>query len=378
MKPTICFITIHSPFDLQSWSGLNAAIYKELNKHFYIVPIYGFSIKHTLRLKLAYRLSKLFGKNYFYELSISVCKQMGEHLSEEIPAGCDAIFTLSSHFIPYLKTDKPVFLYRDATFKRLYNYYSFVSNLTFWDKYICNEQEKRAFQKCTEVFMASEWAAESVRKDYGVSHVTVAPFGANFSSIPTMEECKKFLEKRDKKHLHLLFLGKDFVRKGGVLAQQITEQLNRQGISTKLHVFGEVPNDLRIAKEYIYYYGFSDKNNPEDLALLTSAFQQSHILLLPTQAECFGIVFSEAAAYGIPSVSFATGGVPTAIKNGINGYCIPQDADLKDFVSAILKIWSNYPEFSIMSRHRYEKELNWGSSISLIAEKVKMSIKKRQ
>lgn len=34
-----------------------------------------------------------------------------------------------------------------------------------------------------------------------------------------------------------------------------------------------------------------------------------HLLLLPTRAECAGIVFNEASAYGVPILLTDTGGV---------------------------------------------------------------------
>lgn len=37
-------------------------------------------------------------------------------------------------------------------------------------------------------------------------------------------------------------------------------------------------------------------------------FHDSHILLLQTKAECSGIVFSEAASFGLPSYTHLTGG----------------------------------------------------------------------
>lgn len=45
-----------------------------------------------------------------------------------------------------------------------------------------------------------------------------------------------------------------------------------------------------------------------------------NFLLLPTIAECAGIVFAEASGYGIPSITYDTGGVGTYVIDGINGF----------------------------------------------------------
>ena len=49
----------------------------------------------------------------------------------------------------------------------------------------------------------------------------------------------------------------------------------------------------------------------------------SDILLLPTQAECAGIVFVEASAYSMPIFTHDTGGISNYVINGINGYRLP-------------------------------------------------------
>ncbi|TXH53493.1 MAG: glycosyltransferase [Bacteroidia bacterium] len=373
MKPLVCFITVHSPYDVNAWSGINNAIFQQMKMQFDIFPIYGLGFKHTLFLKIAYRLSRFLGKQFFYELSYPVSKQMGKELTQKIPENCQAIFTLSSHIIPYLKTDIPIFLYRDSTFRLLYDYYEFVSDLTFWDKLISNHLEKKAFKKCTRIFMASEWAAESVRKDYRCRNVSVVPFGANLPNIPTTEECQAIISSRSAQTIILIFVGKDFVRKGGGMAQNVTSTLNKRGIPTELHVFGDVPSHLKRSEVFIHYYGFTDKSNSNELNTMLDTYRKAHILLLPTQAECFGIVFSEAAAFGIPSVAFATGGVPTAIKNGDNGFCLPANAKEASFIDAILELWHNYPTNAQNARRRYEQELNWGSSIQLIASEMQLT-----
>ncbi|TSA49979.1 MAG: glycosyltransferase [Sphingobacteriales bacterium] len=40
--------------------------------------------------------------------------------------------------------------------------------------------------------------------------------------------------------------------------------------------------------------------------------------MVPSRAECYGIVFAEASSYGLPSVSTDTGGVSAVVKEGVN------------------------------------------------------------
>ena len=81
--------------------------------------------------------------------------------------------------------------------------------------------------------------------------------------------------------------------------------------------------------------GFLNKNNPEQYKLYVDTIRQSHLLLLPTKAECAGIVFSEAAAYGLPTYTYLTGGTGNYVIDGVNGYALPPTATAKDFADAI-------------------------------------------
>ena len=86
------------------------------------------------------------------------------------------------------------------------------------------------------------------------------------------------------------------------------------------------------------------------------------MLLLPTRTECYGIVFCEANAYGLPVFATRVGGIPTIVEDGQNGYLLSTEASGKDFADTIAKTISapdRYSELNYGARERYEKVLNW-------------------
>ena len=56
--------------------------------------------------------------------------------------------------------------------------------------------------------------------------------------------------------------------------------------------------------------------DPQNRQRLEQIVSKSHRLLLPTRAECYGIVFCEANAYGLPVFATRVGGIPTIVKEG--------------------------------------------------------------
>ena len=57
------------------------------------------------------------------------------------------------------------------------------------------------------------------------------------------------------------------------------------------------------------YVGFLNKNIPEQYQKLITIMGRCNLFLLPTKAECAGIVLCEASAFGLPIFTFDTGGL---------------------------------------------------------------------
>ena len=72
-----------------------------------------------------------------------------------------------------------------------------------------------------------------------------------------------------------------------------------KNIDVLLNVVGKSPIFSNEKNDVIRYHGFLDKSNNSDLELLHSLYECSDIFLMPSVAEGFGIVYMEAAAYGI-------------------------------------------------------------------------------
>ena len=242
--------------------------------------------------------------------------------------------------------------------------------------------EKQALNLATLAFYASDWAANSAIKNYDVDSkkVKVIPFGANILEDPSLETIKNNISKRDFGTCQLLFIGVDFERKGGKLAFEVAKNLNNEGMPTILHIVG-IPNlPTEFQTDFVKNHGFLNKNIEGEKLILNQLFETSHFLIVPSEAEAYGLVYCEANAYGIPAIGTKTGGIPTIIKDGINGW-IFEKTDFVEKCSFIIKenfsSEENYKTVAISSYNKYTNRLNWKTSGKIMIELIRHSINKK-
>jgi glycosyltransferase involved in cell wall biosynthesis len=75
----------------------------------------------------------------------------------------------------------------------------------------------------------------------------------------------------------------------------------------------------------------------------------------------------------VPSLATNVGGIPTVIKDGINGKTFPLNVSADDYANYLLTIMNNYDNYkplALSSFNEYKTRLNWDSAI----EKVKSLI----
>jgi glycosyltransferase involved in cell wall biosynthesis len=96
---------------------------------------------------------------------------------------------------------------------------------------------------CRLAIFASDWAARSAIEKYGINpeKVKVIPYGANIICKRTFDDALKLVETRPKRPCKLLFIGKIWTRKGGDVAVETAEILNRRGFETELTLVGSLP-----------------------------------------------------------------------------------------------------------------------------------------
>lgn len=375
-KVKIGFINLNSPLDRKASSGTTFQMCQALKR--IGADIVWLQPKHNFFYKLVNLFFKVLAvstrSKILRDHTIPLAKIESKSLKKQDIENCDILFApFASTALYSLKTEKPIIYLSDATFTVMVDYY--FKGLVSWNVKQANKIEQTALLKATHAIYASQWAYQSAIQDYNAdkSRIHVIEFGANIDEQNIIPH--KFTYNGQ---LDLLFLGVDWIRKGGDIAVEATRYLNDKGISTTLHIAGIRNLDNNIANlPYIKNYGFLNKNNPNDYNQLVSIIQQSHCLLLPTKAECAGIVFCESSANGLPIFTYKTGGVSNYVENGKNGYMLPIGSSGQEFGKKIYECLQS-GELEKMSKtavDTYKEKLNWtvwGQKIEHIIESLQL------
>jgi glycosyltransferase involved in cell wall biosynthesis len=253
----------------------------------------------------------------------------------------------------------PCMLVADITVGPLLDYYPQFAKISARGRRLADEQERTILDSGASIVLSSDWAAGGAAQHYGVplSRFVVAPFGANFERAPDIAAVPKGGP------LKLLFVGYDWERKGGEVALAAFRHLRLRAPDAEFHVVGSRPQTA-LETPGVTVHGRLSKRDPQQAEKLLSLFRGSSFFLMPTRYEAFGLVYSEACAFGLPPVAGNTGGVSTIIRDGENGLLLPYDALPEAFAEAILAVWSDADRYQTMrraARAAYETRLNWRS-----------------
>ena len=171
-----------------------------------------------------------------------------------------------------------------------------------------NRAEQLALSTCRLAIYASDWAAETAIRNYDVdpAKIKVVPFGANIGCNRDADEIQKIISHKRPEPCRLLFLGVDWFRKGGDISIRVAELLMNRGIKTELHIVGCNPPGH--VPGFVKRHGYVSKKSEDGQKVLDKLFKESHFLILPSRAECYGVAFAEASSFGLPSRPLMSGG----------------------------------------------------------------------
>ncbi|PPT08391.1 glycosyl transferase group 1 [Geitlerinema sp. FC II] len=323
----------------------------------------------------------LFKTQYFTwtepKFNQNYARQFQEKLNK-FNTNIDILLTSDSNLIAYLDSPKPFAIWTDTPYAGLTNFYPAYQNLCHETQKQLYNMDRLALNKCQWIFFASNWAANIAVRAYNLppEKIHIVPFGANFDVNPQLKDIEAAIALRPQTPSHnhpckLLFLGVNWVRKGGSLALEVAKTLDRHGIPTELTIAGCRPPRETSLPHFVRCVGFLDRTIESDRQTLDRLFAESHFFILPSTAECYGHVFCEANGFGVPCLASDVGGIPTIVRDGINGKTFPLDAspsDYCDFIAEVFSTPNRYRSLALSAFNEYQTRLNWDVAAKRVRE----------
>ncbi len=363
----IAYLTTYNSGDINQWSGTGYYMCRSLAlQGVDVVPI-NCEVPYTTWQLIKKKVIKIFfGQVYQLDRNPAYLKKLAAKAEEKLKhIKHDLILSPGSLPISFLNTTKPIIFWADATYDSMVDFYPSWRNISKESYKNGNMAEQMAIDKASLILYTSHWAVRNSLEKYGADPLKVkrVPVGSNLESHINYEGIKKLIQKRQqKKVLNLLLIGVDWERKGGSMAVDVVTRLVQLGFPATLTLVGlDVPNYVRNLP-FVEYYGYISKSTQEGIDQLNAFYEKATFFILPTMAECFGVVFAEAGSFALPVITSNVGGCGSTIKSGYNGYCLGLEGFVDkavDNIVALHELNDDYRTMSLNAFELFENELNW-------------------
>ena len=283
--------------------------------------------------------------------------------------------------IAYLECVQPIVIWTDTVWAGVVDFYPEYSS-----KLTCAEtlrdavaNERAALSRASLAIYWSDWAAQSAIRYYGLdpSKVRVVAPGPGLDDkvAASLDDAQQLVRARPTDRCRLLFVGIDWIRKGGDTALEVAKLLNASGLPTELVVVGCEPQVDEPLPEFVRVIGYLSGSREEEAARLNQLYETSHFLIMPTRADCTPVVLLEANAFALPSLATDVGGISEIVRCGTNGATFSLSAEPIEyctFISNMMQHHNEYEALALSARKEFQTRLNnrtaTGSVLSLIEE----------
>lgn len=140
----------------------------------------------------------------------------------------------------------------------------------------------------------------------------------------------------------------------------------RQKVPARLLLIGDGPQ-RSMAERVARQRGFADRATfLGNVAAVETVLPIAKLLLLPSDAESFGLAALEAMACGVPVVGTAAGGLPEVVADGACGFLKPV-GDVEGMAEGALALLEDpvlWKQFSVEARRRAVEEFPTGEIVS--------------
>jgi len=219
------------------------------------------------------------------------------------------------------------------------------------------ERETAAYAQAHHLFVYMQVTRRSLVDDYGIDDDRISVVGAGINTGKPVVR-----ERPSGEAPMVLFIGNDFVRKGGPTLVRAFRDVRRQMPDARLVLVGTRP-DLP-AEPGVEVLGRID-----DRARVLDLYHQASVFCLPSVFEPYGLVLLEAMAHGVPSISTPSVGASEIVTDGESGLLVPT-GDSGRLAQVLLELLSD-PEraarLGSAGRERVLQTCTWDDVVARMA-----------
>ena len=170
--------------------------------------------------------------------------------------------------------------------------------------------EKMIYQNAARIFTRSHNITADLVERYAISPGKIACVYAG-ANIPV--ESNYQVANNNYANKRILFIGNDWVRKGGPILAAAFKEVLRIHPSAHITIVGANP-DLNVPNCTVL--------GQISLAEMSALFAQSSVFCLPTRIEPFGVAILDAMLHRLPVVATSIGAIPDMIQEGVSGHMV--------------------------------------------------------
>lgn len=201
------------------------------------------------------------------------------------------------------------------------------------------------------------------------SCVVAHPAGDRFN--PSIDSATIIKRAREAGMLRIVFVGNLIPRKG---LHILLDALARLPADTcQLTVVGNPNIDAKYTAHVRARIGALRLKNVRLVGALqddalANVLAQSHVLVVPSEYEGYGIVYLEGMSFGLPAIATTAGAAGEIIDDGVNGYLVaPNDAaTLAERIDQLNRDRERVTRMSLAARERFLVHPRWEESMARI------------
>lgn len=343
----------NDPFDPASWSGCSKALFEICRSRGILHQALG--VRLAFIRKVAIALPRYHRKRDVWRRRLYMSRSYRDSLEKVLERRICArdneypIVQLGAYLnaARACRTGVPVFSYQDGNNHEFINS-GFAPREIMTNKALireCFEFEKEVALSMKLVFTTSNYLRSSFIDAYSVpeDRVVSIGFGVNWT-IPDAA----VLSNKDYNAKKLLFIGKEFIRKGGDVLCRAFRIVRKRFPAAEIHIVGPegVPAEFS-AEPGVMTHGFLNRHNVADRKKMEQLFRAATLLALPSRYEPFGLAPLEAMSYGIPAIVTDRWALAENVLPGQTGFHVGIGA-VEQLAETIIEGWSDPSELAAM------------------------------